>query len=196
MVGALAQDKAGQRRLLRQRLSAYGEAERTAASRCLADRLALLSEWQDAKGVLLYASLPGEPDTDLLFGRARAEGKRVFYPFFRGKDRSLGFAEVETLESLHPGPLRFREPSPERKERKLEADLILIPGLGFDQGGMRLGRGSGYYDRTLAEIGSGLLRVGLFFSWQELSRVAAEAHDERMDLLVTEREVIRIGRAG
>ncbi|MDD2676764.1 MAG: 5-formyltetrahydrofolate cyclo-ligase [Methylacidiphilaceae bacterium] len=196
MVGALVQDKAGQRRLLRQRLSAHGEAERTAASRCLAERLVLLPEWQGAKGVLLYASLPGEPDTDLLFGRARGEGKRVFYPFFRGKDRSLGFAEVETLESLHPGALRFREPSPEKKGRKLEADLVLIPGLGFDRGGMRLGRGSGYYDRTLAEIGSGLPRVGLFFSWQELSGIAAEAHDERMDLLVTEREVIRTRRAG
>ncbi|WP_026195758.1 5-formyltetrahydrofolate cyclo-ligase [Verrucomicrobium sp. 3C] len=194
MVDALVQDKTGQRRLLRQRLSAHGEAERMAAGRRVAEQLVFLPEWEGAKSVVLYASLPGEPDTDLLFWRARKEGKRVFYPFFRGEDRSLGFAEVETLESLHVGPLRFREPSPAKKEQVLEADLMLIPGLGFDQRGMRLGRGCGYYDRTLAEISAGLLRVGLFFSWQELPRVAAKAHDEQMDLLVTEREVIRVRR--
>ncbi|MDD4932299.1 MAG: 5-formyltetrahydrofolate cyclo-ligase [Methylacidiphilaceae bacterium] len=194
MIRASAPDKLSQRRLLRQRLAGRREAERMAASRRLAERLVLLPEWRGAKGVVLYASLPSEPDTDLLFWRARTEGKRAFYPFFRGEGRSLGFAEVEALESLHPGPLGFREPSPAGKGQTLEADLMLIPGLGFDQGGMRLGRGRGFYDRTLAEIGAGLLRLGLFFSWQELPRVAAEAHDERMNLLVTEREVIRIGR--
>lgn len=179
---------------MRQRIAARTGDERAAASRRMADRLLRLPEWKDARDVLLYASLPSEPDSDLLFRRARAEGKRVYYPFDRGRGRCLGFAEVEAIELLRPGMLGFREPPPVEREGTPQADLMLIPGIGFDREGRRLGRGSGYYDRTLAEFGAGLVRIGLFFSWQELPRVAADGYDERMDLIVTEEEVIRAGK--
>lgn len=193
MIGAWLPEKEEQRRRLR-RLAQGSAQERRAAGLRIVERLLLLPEWCRAEGVALYASLPSEPDTDLLFRRAREQGKRVFYPFLRGADRSLGFGEVEAIESLRPGSFRFREPRAV-EARRLEADLLLLPGLGFDREGMRLGRGSGYYDRTLAEIGAGPLRIGLFFSWQELPRVAAEAHDERLDVVITEEETIRIRMA-
>ncbi len=187
-------EKEEQRQLLRLRLAARSQEERAAASLRLAGRLPCLPEWGAVRRVALYASLPSEPDTDLLFRRAKAEGKRVFYPFFRGADRSLGFAEVDAVESLRPGPLRFREPPPSGGGGKVEVDLLLIPGLGFDREGMRLGRGRGYYDRTLAETRAQILRIGCFFSWQELPKVAAEGHDERLDVVITENETIRSSR--
>lgn len=196
MIRTSLPDKEVQRRLLQRRMAGRSQEERRSAGRSLADRLVLLPEWRAARRVALYASLASEPDTDLLFERARGEGKRVYYPFCRGEDRSLGFAEVEELGWLRSGPLRFREPPPALSAGRLEADLLLIPGLGFDREGMRLGRGSGYYDRTLAEMDAERLRVGLFFSWQELQRVATEGHDQRMDMVLTEKEVIRIRTTG
>lgn len=195
MIPVSPREKEDQRGTLRRLMARHSAGEKIVASRCLAERLVLLPEWRRARAVALYASLPGEPDTNLLFGRARAEGKRVFYPFSRVGDRTLGFAEVESLESLRPGALRFREPPPAGGGQKLQVDLLLVPGLGFDREGMRLGRGRGYYDRTLAEIGGGVIRAGLFFSWQELPQVAVEAHDQRMDLVVTEKEAIRFRAA-
>ncbi|VVM08544.1 5-formyltetrahydrofolate cyclo-ligase [Methylacidimicrobium cyclopophantes] len=194
MIRTSLTEKEEQRRILRKRLAERSEDERKAASRLLAERLVLLPEWQAARRVGLFASLPSEPNTDLLFERARQEGKRVFYPWFRGENRSLGFAEVEALEALHPGPLRFREPVAVEVGEEIEVDLLLIPGLGFDRSGMRLGRGGGSYDRTLAELRPDVVRAGLFFSWQELPRVAVEVHDRGMDIVVTEKELTRVGR--
>ncbi|WP_202213348.1 5-formyltetrahydrofolate cyclo-ligase [Methylacidimicrobium sp. AP8] len=194
MIGLSLPEKEEQRRLLRRLLAAAGEEERAAASRRIAERLLALPEWQAARVVALYASFPSEPDTDFLFERARAGGKRVLYPFHRGAGRSLGFAEVEAIASLRSGPLGFREPPPRAELRKPEAGLVLVPGLGFDRRGTRLGRGGGYYDRTLAELGPGALRVGLFFSCQELPQVASDGHDQRLDLIVTEEETIRSRR--
>ena len=68
-------------------------------------------------------------------------------------------------------------------------DLILVPGCGFDLEGGRLGRGGGYYDRFLAGQ-VGVLKVGLCFECQMIDRLPTEAHDQSVDLIVTESRVI------
>ncbi len=74
-----------------------------------------------------------------------------------------------------------------------EAELILVPGLGFDARGARLGLGGGYYDRFLAEVEG--TQLGLAFEWQLLSEVPMSGHDQRVDGIVTELRVIQIARA-
>jgi 5-formyltetrahydrofolate cyclo-ligase len=69
-------------------------------------------------------------------------------------------------------------------------DLVLIPGVGFDQDGHRLGRGRGYYDRALRGVLAGALRVGLAHECQVISHVPVDPHDERVDYIVTEKRLI------
>ena len=70
-------------------------------------------------------------------------------------------------------------------------DLILVPGLAFDKSGARLGRGRGFYDRFLAGITG--FRVGVCFDWQLVESVPVEAHDIRMDAVVTPSQIIVCG---
>ena len=72
-------------------------------------------------------------------------------------------------------------------------DLILVPLLGFDRTGARLGYGKGHYDRTLAgfaEKGITPMLVGVAFSVQEVARIPREPHDVRLDCIVTEKETL------
>jgi 5-formyltetrahydrofolate cyclo-ligase len=74
----------------------------------------------------------------------------------------------------------------------VEADIIVIPGIAFDTCGGRVGYGKGYYDRTLHSLeGKGKL-VGFCYDFQLLERIAGEPHDVRMDIIITERRIIRL----
>ena len=68
--------------------------------------------------------------------------------------------------------------------------LFLVPGLGFDASGGRLGYGLGFYDRAFASAAPGALKVGLAFEAQFLERVPTGPHDVPMDIVVTEDRVI------
>jgi 5-formyltetrahydrofolate cyclo-ligase len=69
---------------------------------------------------------------------------------------------------------------------RAEPDLILMPLLGYDRTGTRLGYGGGYYDRTLAAMTKRPMLVGLAFSAQALDHIPREAHDIPLDAVVTE----------
>lgn len=86
------------------------------------------------------------------------------------------------------GPLGTQEPSVDSPAVEIaELDGLLIPGLGYDHRGQRLGRGRGFYDRSLKEARG--LRVGVAFEFQRLEKIPAEAWDQAMDAVVTERSV-------
>jgi len=74
-------------------------------------------------------------------------------------------------------------------------DLVLMPLLGFDDQGTRLGYGGGYYDRTLSVLPKKPLLVGLAFAAQELPHIPREAHDIPLDMIVTENGMRAFGRA-
>jgi 5-formyltetrahydrofolate cyclo-ligase len=82
------------------------------------------------------------------------------------------------------------EPSSDAEE--VEPDIVLVPLAAFDQRGHRLGYGGGYYDRTLQGLrrSKRITAAGLAFSVQQMDRVPEDAHDEPLDLVLTERDVI------
>jgi 5-formyltetrahydrofolate cyclo-ligase len=70
-----------------------------------------------------------------------------------------------------------------------ELDLIIVPGVAFDLAGRRIGRGGGFYDRLLPQYRA--VRAGICFDFQCLETIPAEEHDIQMDLLVTERQILK-----
>ena len=109
-----------------------------------------------------------------------------------GRDGRLHFV------ALHPTRLRrhahgMAQPVPGRRVPLRKLDLILLPLLGYDGHGQRLGQGGGYYDRTLAGLRDARrpLRVGLAYACQRVPRLPVEPHDHPLHAVLTERGLRR-----
>jgi 5-formyltetrahydrofolate cyclo-ligase len=183
-VNAIEQ-KAAIRAQVRAGLEALSDSERATASAEVCRRLKQQAIWQRARAVLFYAPLAGEVDVWPLATEAIASGKQVALPRF---DASAGkYAAHLVGDSVHDlviGRFGIREPSPRCARLATgRADLILVPGVAFDLRGNRLGRGRGYYDRLLEEFAGP--RCGVAFDQQIVAGLPREAHDLRMDMIVT-----------
>lgn len=163
-----------------------------AASHDITSRVLGLSVVQAAGAVLLYASLPWEPRTRDLWQALANQGKRTFFPRVIPGTNDMELRAVRSWEELKPGSYRILEPDPTVCPLIMpdEVDLVLVPGIGFDRTGLRLGRGGGYYDRLLVRFPLETVRVGLFFSCQACETVPSELHDQKLHLIVTERDAI------
>jgi 5-formyltetrahydrofolate cyclo-ligase len=146
--------------------------------------------------VAIYAAMREELDTAPLIELAQARGCRIFLPRI---DRRTG--RIQFLETL-PGGLEsvnhlgIVEPKGSASVPARWLNLVLLPLVGFDARGVRLGMGGGYYDRTFAfrnrhEVWRGPRLVGVAYSFQQLPSITAAAHDVLMDAIVTEKGVIR-----
>jgi 5-formyltetrahydrofolate cyclo-ligase len=180
--------KALRRELLARRCSldqAACQVAGTAAQR----RLAGLDVFRRAACIALYAPVQHEIETGLLFLEARSSGKRVLYPAVC--DDTLQFREVTEPEQLTAGAYGILEPCGLGKtDVPATADLIIIPGLAFDLLGHRIGFGKGYYDRYLSQLAIPAILVGLCHDFQLLDTIPSEAHDVRMQYLVTDKRLI------
>lgn len=139
--------------------------------------------YQDAKSILLYVPLQGELDVRTILDRAQLEGKQVALPRFM-PEQSRYAAFFIGDKPLQPGPYGVLEPDASLPISVNRLDLIVVPGLGFDARGRRLGRGKGFYDRLLAEAG-GIVKCGICFDEQLLPEIPAEPHDVAVDFIAT-----------
>jgi 5-formyltetrahydrofolate cyclo-ligase len=178
-----------EKRALRERMLAVRRAlpppAREAAAEAVAVRVGALPGWAAARTVALYPAMGGEVDTTALAAHARSEGKRVAWPRQRDGARALELAACEA-GALVPGPLGTRQPPPSAAAiPAAEVDLVVVPGVAFDDRGRRLGRGGGHYDATLAALPRAFA-VGLCYEAQLVPEVPSEPHDARVDAVVTE----------
>jgi len=157
-------------------------------------RLMSLPEFLTAQAILLYASFRSEVDTMTLMPEVLAMGKRVFLPKVDQDNARLVLYEIEEMGELTPGFMGIYEPGPTRSRPAAigDADLVIVPGAVFDLKGNRLGYGVGYYDRLLSQRrGKGAV-AGLAYEEQVVELVPAEAHDVKMDIIVTDERIIRV----
>lgn len=177
------------RQAMAQRLASIPVHEALAAGEAISSRLENWSSWRSSSVIALFATLPGEIDTQPLIELARRDGKRLLFPRMLA-GRTLEFAVVEKIGSLRPGRYGVLEPDSRCPARTMRADtIVFVPGRAFDREGGRLGRGAGYYDRALAGCGdrSGRPRfIGVGFESQVVSFVPMSSFDTRMDSVVTE----------
>jgi 5-formyltetrahydrofolate cyclo-ligase len=164
--------------------------DRLARSRCIASRVVELPAFARARTVGLYAAIGAEVDTEEVARLAGAAGKRVAFPRIVPSQRALAYATCAPAE-LVAGPAGTREPPPAAPDVQLaELDLVVVPGVGFDARGRRLGRGRGHYDATLSALPPLAARVALAFELQIVAEIPAEPHDAPLDAVVTEARVL------
>ncbi|MDE2220109.1 MAG: 5-formyltetrahydrofolate cyclo-ligase [Gammaproteobacteria bacterium] len=178
------------RRELRARRAAQPRAARLAASRLICAHLARAPWFRARIAVALYLSRGSEVDTAPLLALARRRGCRLYLPRITdfAAHRMLLVRDGAAVRTLN----RYRIAEP-RGSAALPAPalaLVLLPLVGFDAAGNRLGNGAGYYDRFVASrrgrYGHPLL-IGIAFECQRRAALPAAAHDVPLDGVLTER---------
>lgn len=170
---------------LRAELKDHSPASAASASAELCAQVKTSPVWQTARAVLLFFPLPSEPDISPLLTDALASGKLLALPRFNATTNSYEAVQVRDLaRDLVTGPFGVREPAADCPLVTMKRlDLALVPGLGFDARGHRLGRGKGHYDRLL--VGFTGMKMGVAFDFQIVTEVPCEAHDIALDAVVT-----------
>jgi len=158
----------------------------------VADRALALPELVEAQRLLCCLSFGLEIDTWGLVDRLLLSGRKVYVPRVDPQDHRIHLhrypCELETLSfGLRQPPAGTLELASESVDELLDA--VVLVGLGFDRRGYRLGYGSGYFDRFLAE--RRLATIGLAYDRQLLEELPVEPHDVALDVIVTETETIR-----
>ncbi len=140
--------------------------------------VAALAEYRDAGGVMAFNAFGSEPDTDPLFARLAADGKRLLLP--RIEDGNIVVCDSH-------GPMaKSRIGVEEPQGPALAFDLVefvIVPGLAFTPAGYRLGYGGGFYDRFLPRVP--VPNAGVCFAEQVVDDLPVEAHDVRVQRLLT-----------
>ena len=129
-----------------------------------------------------------EPDVRQVLEHWAKAGSVAALPVVIGENEALAFRAWTAESNLQPD--RYGIPTPLDGDW-LQPDLILLPLNGFDAAGYRLGYGGGYFDRTLAALSPRPLTIGVGFEINRLETIRPEAHDQRLDWIVTEAGVFR-----
>jgi 5-formyltetrahydrofolate cyclo-ligase len=178
------------RRELWARRAAEPRAARRAAASLIRCHLARAGWFRRGLTIGLYLSRDSEVDTSPLLALARQRGCRVYLPRITDyvRHRMLLVRDGGVRRVLNR--YRIAEPRGGAQLAAAAFPVMLMPLVGFDAAGNRLGNGAGYYDRFLADrrgrYGRPLL-VGIAFECQRLDALAAAAHDVPLDAVITER---------
>ena len=204
---SISEQKKQLRWQIKARLDRLGGEQRKQSSRQISARLQQLVEFHQAFNIMAFASFGQEVETGAICQAILAQGKQLVLPRMQKEVDVSGclihYLQLYTVQDMAdtcPGPWGIPEPHPRRCALTEHAviDLILMPGLAFDQQGGRLGYGRGYYDRLLSKWGGALPPlVALAFEAQLVPVVACDAHDKRVDAVLTEQRFLRCrNRAG
>lgn len=143
-----------------------------------------------AQTVVLYSAEADEVQTEAIWHEAVRLGKAMYYPRIATDRADLEFVRRVPGVSLVPGTFRIPTPPGNDLLTGLQpTDVVLAPGVCFDEEGHRLGRGKGYYDRAFRGVLANALRVALAFAFQIVPGVPTGATDERIHYVVTESNV-------
>lgn len=192
-------DVPAQRRALRQQLAdrrrALPPAARLAAAQGLRRTLEKLPEYFTDSPVAGYWASHGELPLNLVIPPLSARGQQFLLPVTTA-DKHLLFAPWRSGDPVQPNRFGIPEPvTPSTWMTPAQLELVLVPLLGFDRRGHRLGFGGGYYDRSFAFLKAGArprepLLVGIAYAFQEVPQLQPAAWDIALDFIATEQELI------
>ncbi len=142
--------------------------------------------------VSVYWPMRQEMDVRPLLAELDRLGCRVGLPVVMGKGKPLVFRHWQPGMVLKSGAFGLSEPGPDAPE--MTPRVVFAPLLAFDRRGNRIGWGAGFYDRTLAGLRAQgpVTAVGIAYAAQEVAQVPADAHDQPLDWVATEREVVKL----
>jgi len=137
-----------------------------------------------------FSALKSEINPVPLMRRLADQGAQLALPVVAGKGRPLIMRAWSFGEPLDSGVWGIREPKADAPE--VAPDILIVPLLAFDRDGNRIGYGAGYYDMTIAKLRAmkPTVAIGIAYAAQEIAEVPVTPRDARLDLVLTEHEII------
>jgi 5-formyltetrahydrofolate cyclo-ligase len=163
---------------------------RSAASTAIAERIAPLIAAAAPRSIAGYIAMRSEADPAPILAVAHDDGIAIGLPAIL-PGAHLAFRRYRPGARLASGG--FGTLVPVADDELVDPELVIVPVVGFDRAGTRLGYGKGHYDRTIATLRARGLQpplVGIAFSAQEVDTIPVEPHDARLDVIVTENEIL------
>lgn len=157
------------------------------------DLLCKTPEFTQAKVVMFFLSLSHEVETEQAIWQAFDMGKAVLVPKVDWTTRKMTAVKLTSTEAeLVEDPKgQLRSPKEIEPVEVSIIDMVVVPGLGFDKTGNRLGLGGGFYDRYLSGKDFRGVKCGLAFEEQVIEEIPVADHDQEIDMLVTDGKVRR-----
>lgn len=158
------------------------------------EEVALESDIGAAAIIAVYLPIGSEIDIKPLTAALAAQGHDIALPVCLTKSEPVIFRRYKQGDKLAPDAMNILAPTQDAET--LVPHIVLLPLLGFDRDGMRLGRGGGYYDRTLAALRAhGESRAfGIAYDMQMVDKCPTGPHDQAVDAVITERAIYRFER--
>jgi len=149
-----------------------------------------LKVWKNAKKILVYVPHKEEINSYELIKNS-LKNKKIIVPKTHLRFHSLSLHQIKSFNDLHKGRYGLLEPIPYTKMiDPKEVDLALVPGIVFDKKGHRIGYGKGYFDRLNKFLKCP--KIGLAYSFQIIENIIADKHDEKIDILISEKNIFII----
>ena len=165
---------------IKKKIAELSSDEKVRLSEMILSEIEQLPEFEKARNILLFRSLPDEVITHDFLDKWH-KNKRLLLPVVNGDELEL--RHYEGNENLKTGTLGIQEPQGELFTEWDKVDLILVPGVAFDRNQNRLGRGKGYYDKLLPKLSG--IKIGVCFPCQFVGAIPFQEWDIRMDKVVT-----------
>jgi 5-formyltetrahydrofolate cyclo-ligase len=194
MAKTVADEKKTLRAILSESRDALSIESAASLSEIIQRRFIESEPYRAASAVVLYAAKGNEVSTDIVFAESLSAGRAVFYPCVDSGSRTIVARRVRDRAELHRGAFGILEPPESADALNLsncKQIIVCVPGVAFGLEGQRLGRGGGYYDRFIAQLGDDAISVGLAYSFQLLDGIPETGLDRRLNYILTESAVHR-----
>ncbi|HZH59591.1 MAG TPA: 5-formyltetrahydrofolate cyclo-ligase [Metabacillus sp.] len=184
-------DKSQLRQLVKKQLEELNDGTFTKDCAKIHKHLFLQNHWNKAKTIAVTISRGREIDTKNIIEKAWAQGKHVVVPKCNPRLNEMIFRKIDTFQQLETVFFGLKEPivSKTVSVEPEDINLMIVPGICFDQEGYRIGYGGGYYDRYLERYPHDT--ISLAFSFQLFSKIPREPHDIPIQGLITEQGVVK-----
>ncbi|WP_236909113.1 5-formyltetrahydrofolate cyclo-ligase [Clostridium sp. Cult3] len=163
-------------------------------SKSIENRLFSLVEYKQSNFIFSFISFRDEVHTHEIIKTSLDNGKRIGVPITVVEPRKLLVSEIKDFdEELEMGYYDILAPK-EEYQRIVSpdlVDLVLVPGVAFDERGYRVGYGGGYYDRFFSGLKRDVVKIGLCYELQISSQVPIDSYDIPVDYILTERRLIK-----
>ncbi|KFM15026.1 5-formyltetrahydrofolate cyclo-ligase protein [Marine Group I thaumarchaeote SCGC AAA799-O18] len=179
--------KAALRKHLLEKRDATSAELRNISSKKIYQKLKRVDSYINSQNIACYFPIGSEVDTNNIMLDILERGKNMLLP--KIVDNNLEFYSIPNLEKLEKGRFDIMEPKDSCKKAE-KIDCILVPTVGISKSGDRLGYGSGYYDKFLSFTDA--VKISLTYSKQIVKSIPSESYDIKIDLIITEDEIIKI----
>jgi len=166
--------------------------EIAAKSKKIKEKLFELQEFQKAKTIMFYVSVRSEVRTIEMIEEALKAGKKIVVPVCDWRKNEMILSEIHSLEELEEKKFGLCEPKKEffRELKAEHVDLVVVPGVAFDENGYRIGYGKGFYDKFFSKLQKRVPKIALAFELQILPAIPNHKHDQKINKIITEKRII------